>query len=340
MPRSRTHKVHEVKARLVTDLRDGSTYRPGERFLSARELAARHGVSYQTAHRLLDELCTEGLVERRAASGTYVPGGTEAGAEPAYAGACLIFSRRAARPNSFGARLLADLAGGLRRAGLHWEVRWEEEGTATVEGAPSDAFPVLWETSRTLAAVRRAGRAALLLNARPEPGLDAALLDSVSVDDYAGGAFAADLLLRAEVLPSSLAVMTGPDGDTRSDARRDGFLSRAAGATVVAARGWYVEDGSVVAGEALEHGTGGVFCVNDRLAEAVLLHARRRGLPRPRLVGFDDAPIAAALGLTTIAIPWAELAADAAEAVRQRVAGDSSAARQRIITPRPVVRSL
>jgi DNA-binding LacI/PurR family transcriptional regulator len=63
-------------------------------------------------------------------------------------------------------------------------------------------------------------------------------------------------------------------------------------------------------------------------------------LPRPRIVGFDDAPIATKLSLSTIAIPWEELIADATDTITRRLSGDRSASRRRIVTPRPVVRTL
>src|SRR4051812_37706484 len=108
MARTRSAKVTHIKTELANRLRDGA-YRPGDRFLSARELASGFSISYQTAHRLLDEMCSEGLVERRAASGTYVPGG-----ESALSEVRLIFASRARRPQSFGARLLEGLTERLR----------------------------------------------------------------------------------------------------------------------------------------------------------------------------------------------------------------------------------
>jgi DNA-binding LacI/PurR family transcriptional regulator len=329
MARTRSAKVTRIKAELTNRLRDGA-YRPGDRFLSARELASSFGISYQTAHRLLDEMCGEGLVERRAASGTYIPGG-----ESSLSEVRLIFSSRARRPQSFGARLLEGLTERLRRDGLHWQVYWADY---LRDDLPSDCYPVLWEAPAALEACRRAHRPALLLNARPSPGLDATLLDSVSLDDFFGGACAAELLLRGDVPAAMLAVVTGPGDDARSIARRDGFLSRASDASIIGAGGWYVEDGLRVAARALQSGPGGLFCANDRLAEAILRFCAANGLPRPRLVGFDDAPVAAVHDLTTIAIPWDELCADAADIIRRRLGGDTSAARQRIVTPRLVFR--
>ncbi|MBC8137422.1 MAG: substrate-binding domain-containing protein [Fibrella sp.] len=338
MARSRSERVGEILVSLKTKLRDGGLL-PGTRFLSARELSATYAVSYQTAHRLLEELCAEGLVERRAASGTYLPGGTDTELPGAFTETWLILSGRARRPNSFGARLLGELSRCLSREGMSWQVCWAEN-LATGDFPPT-VFPVLWESPGVLAACRRDGRRALLLNARPAPGLDSALVDGVSVDDVFGGACAADLLCGTDKENGAgLCVVTARAGDLRSDARQEGFLSRAPKASVVRTGGWYTEDGIRVAPDALFHGPKGIFCANDRLAEGVLIACERNNVPRPRLVGFDDAPVAATRELTTLAIPWSELAADAAEIIRRRIAGDVSAARRRIVTPHPVLRRL
>src|SRR5690606_31690307 len=101
MARPRSEKVKQVKARLVARIHDG-LHRPGDRFMSNRAIAEQFQISYQTADRLVRELCDEGLLVRRAQSGTYLPGerATRVGAQ-------LVFHRRARRMGSFGARLLA-----------------------------------------------------------------------------------------------------------------------------------------------------------------------------------------------------------------------------------------
>jgi DNA-binding LacI/PurR family transcriptional regulator len=72
----------------------------------------------------------------------------------------------------------------------------------------------------------------------------------------------------------------------------------------------------------------------------VISHAQEHKRVCPRLVGFDDAPVAEELNLTTIAIPWDEVIGGAVEIIKRRLNGDTSAARQLIVTPRPVVRKL
>src|ERR1700749_2657135 len=78
--------------------------RAGQRFVSARYISQRFKVSYQTAHRLLTELKRQGLVERRAGSGSFISGQTKV-----LRSALLIFAGRAKRPGSFGDLLLKQL---------------------------------------------------------------------------------------------------------------------------------------------------------------------------------------------------------------------------------------
>jgi DNA-binding LacI/PurR family transcriptional regulator len=201
-------------------------------------------------------------------------------------------------------------------------------------------FPVIWEAPSVVEACLRARRPALLLNDRPQPGLSATYLDSVSIDDFSGGAGAAQLLMRSTGEEMRrLAVLAGPEADARSVARVGGFLSVIQSAEVIHAGSWYFEDGYRAAARVVEAGPAGVFCANDRLADAVRSWCADQGRQAPPLVGFDDAPVAEKIGLTTMAIPWDEFIAGAAELIKRRVGGDAGGARQLILTPRPVVRS-
>jgi DNA-binding transcriptional regulator YhcF (GntR family) len=338
MARPRSKRVEHVKQHLIRQLQEG-VYRIAERFPSARAIAADFHVSYQTAHKLLDELSDEGFVVRRSASGTYVAGELASEADGCLSEVQLILSARARRASSFGARLLSGLAEQLRRKGISWQIDWAESIDDVSKLLAPNCLPVLWEAPNALEWCCRMKRRALLLNTRPSPGIESALVDSVSLDDYFGGCCAADILVKAASPNAHLVVMTGPD-DPRSDDRRDGFLSHARGALVVRAGGWYMEDGMLVAPAALATDPEGIFCVNDRLAQSVLTTARRLQLSRPRIIGFDNAPVAAELNLTTIAIPWNELVLDAAQIIHRRLSGDSSAARRQLVTPQVILRDL
>jgi DNA-binding LacI/PurR family transcriptional regulator len=95
-----------------------------------------------------------------------------------------------------------------------------------------------------------------------------------------------------------------------------------------------------VAERVVQEGRGGIFCCNDRLAEAVLEWCAGHHRPVPPLVGFDDAPIAEQLGLTTIAIPWREMTAAAIAVIRRRLVETPATASRQVFAPRPVVRRL
>jgi DNA-binding MarR family transcriptional regulator len=331
MARPISEKVKDIRQRLLTRIRQG-VHRPGDRFLSTRELAATFGISYQTAHRLIQQLTEEGLLERYAGSGTFLPG-----AQILLESVQLLFSARGRRLDSFGARLFSALTQRLDRDQIAWKVTWWESGEVRFA---RETFPVIWECPTAMEKCIRQRRIGLLLNERPQPGLGASFLDSVSIDDFSGGACAAELLNGQKKKRTRMAILSGPDSDPRSNQRRDGFLSHIAEAKVIQSQSWFYEDGYHVAGEAVKAGRHGLFCCNDRLAQSVFNWCSDHHRKCPRLVGFDDAPIAEQLNLTTIAIPWDEIIAGATEIIRRRISGDYSAARQLILTPRPVIRRL
>jgi len=326
MPRPRSPAVTLVKEKLIARLKDG-LHRPGQRFFSNRALAEHFGLSYQTAHRLNVELQREGWLERRTASGTYV-----AGVARAVRGAELIFHPRARREGSFGARLLAGLKAELTEAGVAVRVSWG------AERAPDATWlPVVWEVTEPALRAAAERRFSVLLNDQPPPGIAASYIDSVSTDDFSGGVVAGELL-RALAPSRKLAVLAGPRVDRRSRERVDGFQTQVPKTDVFWAAGWFAEDAERTAPRLVTRGYAGVFCCNDRLAEALLSACDRAKVARPAVIGFDDAPVAERLDLTTVAIPWRELIEGATEVVRQRIRGATGPAARRVYSPRPVFR--
>lgn len=330
MPRPRSARVLEVKAALAARLRSDFAH-PGGRFLSARAVAQRFGVSYQTAHRLLVELGDEGLLRRRAASGTYVPG-----ARDALRGAHLIFHRRAQRKGSFGAHLLEMLETALAAEGISVVRSWPAEGEAP-RRRPG-YYPVAWECRAAVRAAAAERTFVLSLNDRPPAGLGGTYVDAVTTDDFSGGACAAELLKERTGRTGGFAVLGGPADDPRSVQRIAGFRAHAEAGTVVAAESWFVEAGLACAARLVAARPAGIFACNDRLAQAVLEHCAAQGVPRPPLVGFDNAPVAERLRLTTIGIPWATMVAQAVEVIRDRLAGGTGSARLISVAHEPVVR--
>jgi DNA-binding LacI/PurR family transcriptional regulator len=182
------------------------------------------------------------------------------------------------------------------------------------------------------------GRHALLLNHRPPLGLPSSLIDSVSVDDFSGGAAAAQYLKREYPQARRTAILSGPSDDARSMARVNGFLS-VASATVFTSPTWYYESALTLADKVVAAGKDGIFCCADRLAEAIVRSCIKHGIRRPPLVSFDDAPIAQWLNLTTMAIPWTEMVTAAVRVIKQRQFDDSSSAITQLISTKLVIRS-
>lgn len=339
MSRTRSPHVADVKQQLIARITNVH-HEPGQRFLSNRAVARRFGISYQTADVLLRELVEEGVLVRRVASGTYIPG-----ERVEQAGVLLIFHPRARHKNSFGSFLLDQLTARLDRERIDWRMSWKTPAATSTRPLGAGRYPIIWERPEAVDLAVRAKRTALLLNARPPAGVGATLIDSVSVDDFSGGAYAAQHLIAPHPIApppkrarrAAFAVLAGPTHDQRSAARVAGFLS-VAPATVINSTTWFYEDALAVADQALAAGRDGIFCCNDRLAQAIVRRAADRARPRPRLVGFDDAPVARWLKLTTIAIPWEELVDAVVCAIRRKQGSPASAAIAQLVSTRIVAR--
>ena len=199
---------------------------------------------------------------------------------------------------------------------------------------------MIWESPSAVEWCAAQRRSALLLNDRPAAGLPSMYIDSVSLDDFSGGVCAAQLLAQKTSASSGFAILSGPADDPRSNRRIAGFRSVMPSAVVVVGGGWYYEDGLRVAAEVVRRAHRGLFCCNDRLAESVVMYCRQNDMAVPSLVGFDDAPVAERLHLTTIAIPWEEMVAGAFEIVKRRLNGYTGSSCSQIFQPRPIGRSL
>ncbi|MGB0767431.1 MAG: substrate-binding domain-containing protein, partial [Phycisphaeraceae bacterium] len=298
-------------------------HRPGDRFLTARQVADQYAVSYQTAHRLLADLEACGLIERRARSGTFIRGST---VKPTHAR--LVLHPRATNPQGFGGKLRETLLRALAKGKTPFREHLEPS-----QPIPHDALPILWESPDALRDCVAQNRPAILINERPPPGWNSALLDSVGADDFAGGALAADTLRRAALADDPFAVLAGPVGDRRSDERIAGFRSRIDSPTIVHADNWHRDAGRRAAEQLLARSIAGVFAANDRLAQGLVMTYRKHAKPTPKIVGYDDAPIAKKLSLTTIALPWQSIAEAVIERTQARLKGDTSPARTVLLQP-------
>jgi len=324
--------VRRVKAALIERLRHGRR-RPGERFLSTRALADRFDVSYQTAHRLLSELVAEGWLVRRPRSGTFIPGRRRV-----FRGVELVFHPRCRREGSFGAHLLELLTDRLRHERIDYRINRAADPNRT--RLAQDRLPIIWEQPAFVHALAERERPAIVLNDRPPLGAGSLFIDSLSTDDFGGGVLAGQLLRRHLGPRARLGVLAGPRDDARCKDRVRGLASTGP-AFVAYAKGWDDEPGLAAAARLMRRRPAGVFCANDRLAEALLrwLAEHRRPAEHPPVVGFDDAPIAEQLNLTTIAIPWRAMVDATVDICHIRFADREHTPAHRILNPHPVIRS-
>jgi DNA-binding LacI/PurR family transcriptional regulator len=194
-------------------------------------------------------------------------------------------------------------------------------------------LPVLWECPAKMAQLAGARRFLLVLNDTPPPGLASSFVDCVACDDLSGGAAAAELLQAADV-GAKCAILAGPQSDHRSRQRVAGFHSIFPHAKVFWADSWDAEAAATLSPAIRKERFSGIFCCSDRLAEGLVSCGVEAAI-----VGFDDAPVAEALNLTTIAVPWQEMVAGAVDIIRRRMNGHTGSAAKLIFAPRPVMRA-
>ncbi|MDX2187514.1 MAG: substrate-binding domain-containing protein [Opitutaceae bacterium] len=240
-----------------------------------------------------------------------------------------FFNERAKRPDSFGAHLLAVMTAELNRQGVPHTCVWK--------GQPStNAYPVVWERPEILELLAGEHRFALALNQPPPPGSAAFYIDSVAADDFSGGVWAAQWLRKLVGPTGAMAVLCGPLHDVRSSQRTAGFTSLEPRALVVESRTWFYEDALPLASRVVESGAAGIFCCNDRLAQAVF--ERAQGTRSLSIIGFDNAPVAEKVGLSTIGLPWSDFVATSVEIVQRRLSGHRGPARRVTLAHEPVAR--
>ncbi len=325
MSRPVSQKVQRITADLENRLRCG-LYDPGQRFLSNRELANRHAVSYQTAQRILTTLAEKGLIERMQGAGSLV-----AGESASYREAALCFHPRSRLRDTFGAHLISVLSHSLDK----YCIPYTECTASESEQIPRNSFPIVWEQDELLSGLARSHRPCLLINQRPPIGLAARRIDSLGVDDRSGGRQAGELA-RDLYRSGHPAILAGPAHDARASKRIEGFRTIFPAAHLLNATTWsHVSAQTLKRLSALQPDL--VFCGNDRLA--VLLKNSSADHPQPVIIGFDDAPSSQQERVTTIGFPWQQLGERVAELLRSRLGGDRSPATHQSLSLTPIIRS-
>ena len=336
---AQTPKHRQVYEALVTQI-TGGRMKAGERLPSEADLVRRFGASRITVGRALRDLQNDGLVERRAGSGTFVRA-----------------PRAATRAQAFGVlmpevgdvEVFDAICHGLleapeaRQHVLVWGSRsptatskadhaWrlcEQYIERQVDGvffAPIELTAIKDSVNRRIADALAAARIPVVLIDRAiEPFPRRGRHDLVGLDNRRAGALVTEHLLSAGCTrPVFLGL---PNAASSVDGREAGFREtvRAAGLEA-AARIWREDPADRLRLAALlEHDApDGIVCASDRTA-AVLMHALRalgRRVPDEiRLVGIDDVEYAGLLPvpLTTLRQPCHEIGVSAMRAMVDRV---------------------
>lgn len=356
-------KHREISRRLRADIAAGR-YPAGARLPSEPQLVKKFGVSRPTIGRALLDLQSEGLIERRAGSGTYVHG---AGAErtPVRMLGLLI-------PGLGGTEIFEVICGelaGLARVhdfSLLWggsshaqsgvDIRLEQAGTicdqfikqrlSGVFFAPFELIPNREQANRQLAErLRQAGIPVVLLDRDLGLFPKRSDFDLVGLDNMAAGYLLTEHFLKLGC--RRLAFVARPHSASTVDARVAGAREALARHHIALPPDW-VSIGdptdvkfarSLVAGRRWD----ALLCANDHTAAELLRTLVQSGVRVPgdvRLAGFDDVRYATLLSpaLTTVHQPCRDIAGSAFRALLDRIAEPTLPARSLLHTPTLVVR--
>jgi LacI family transcriptional regulator len=332
---------------------------------SESQLVARFGVSRPTVARALRDLQNEGLVERRAGSGTFVrqaeqrvsPGTRVLGLLVPERGTTEIFDAICGELGAL-ARMegLGLLWGGSPLPHVDRDATPEhaldvcrqfiEKGVAGVFFAPLETGPNPEAVNREiLERLHQAGIPVVLLDRDIATFPTRSQCDLVCADNFAAGFLLAEHLIRLGCQKLRFVARPGPAPTLEA---------RISGACEAIRRNHLKVDAEFVArGDPNEvrfvrrlragHSCDGILCGNDFTAAELLktLSGIKVSVPeKVRLGGFDDVRYATLLpiALTTIHQPCREIAEVAFRALRERITAPTIPPRTLAIAPRLVVR--
>jgi GntR family transcriptional regulator, arabinose operon transcriptional repressor len=338
-------------------------YAPSEKIPSDQELSDRFGTSRLTVIRALRQLADEGLVRRRAGSGTFVaPKGTSEVADPlaSHTFGLLI-------PDLGEGEIFEPICQGMARAGqsAHQALLWGNTSASDkrqqavelcrffiqkkVDGvffAPLELAPDKDEVNNQIAhSLEKAGIPVVLLDRCYENFPERSRFDLVGIDNRRAGFQMTDHLLRQGC--RKLAFVLRPGSAATVEARVTGFLEAHWRRSLrVADQAVLRVDLTSAAAFRLwldEYQPDGVVCANDYTAALVMQILGPLGIRIPsdlRIVGFDDVKYASLLPvpLTTLRQPCQEIGAAAVTAMLQRLSRPDTATRDILLPCELIVR--
>lgn len=356
-------RFREIARQLREEIASGR-YGVEGRMPSEAQLVRRFGVSRPTVARALGILGNEGLLERRAGSGTFAKQGTQTGASSKLLGLLIpglgnteIFQiiggeiASLARMHDYGLvwggseTLLPDPAGGLKQAEQLCR-QFIERRVSGVFFAPYELVKEKEEANRNLAVMlREAGIPVVLLDRDMVPFPARSDFDLVGINNVTGGYLLAEHLLKLGC--KRIHFVARPLSAPTVDARIAGVREALSRWNLPAEPGWLhigdFEDKNFVRRLVGPARPEAFVCANDHTAAMLLGVLRKNNIRAPediRVVGFDDVKFATLVSppLTTIQQPCREIAMIAFRAMMDRQADATLPACHMSLSPRLVIR--
>jgi DNA-binding LacI/PurR family transcriptional regulator len=358
-------KHREISRQLRADIAAGR-YGADNRLPSEPQLARKFGVSRPTVARALLDLQTEGLIERRAGSGTYVrssaPGAAAASTRqlglliPGL-GSTEIFELICGELASLArAEDYSLLWGGSTRPGQDTDASLEhaedlcrhfiEHKISGVFFAPYELVPEKESANRRLAEkLRQAGVPVVLLDRDLQSFPNRSDFDLVGIDNVAGGYLLAEHLIKLGCRHICFVArpLSAPTVEARIAGVREAFVRHRLEIDPRWLRVGDPAEARFVRSLTAARQADAFICANDHTAALLLRSLETAGVKVPRdvrVVGFDDARYATLVSppLTTIHQPCRDLAIIALRMMLERIAEPTLPARSVALTPRLVLR--
>lgn len=362
---SENPKHRDISRQLRADIAAGR-YAAGARLPSEPQLVKQFGVSRPTVGRALLDLQNEGLIERRAGSGTYVKSGAPAQAAASTRQLGLLI------PGLDTTEIFQLICGELASlARVHeYSLLWGgsthprhdtdaslehaeelcqqfiERKVSGVFFAPYELMPEQEQANRRLAvSLRQAGIPVVLIDRDLVPFPNRSDFDLVGLDNMAGGYLLAEHLIKlgCRRLRFVSRPRSAPTVDARIAGVREALVRHQLDANPGCLHTGDPTDAKFVRKLMAGKQADAFICANDDTAARLLRSLEASGVKVPRdvrVVGFDDAKYATLVSppLTTIHQPCRDIAVIAFRAMLERMAEPTLPARSFSLTPRLVVR--
>jgi DNA-binding LacI/PurR family transcriptional regulator len=357
------HKHLEISRHLLTEIAAGK-YSTSGRLPSEAQLVKQFEVSRATVTRALRDLIAEGIIERKAGSGTFVRDSKNLASATRQIGLLIpglgtteIFEIICGELASLGRRGEYTLLWGgsahprLDQDGSREHARelcdqFIERRVTGVFFAPFELTVGKDEINRTIAdRFSEAGIPVVLLDRDLLPFPQSSHFDVVGLDNVAAGYLLAQHLIKLGC--KQIAFVVRPLSAPTVERRYAGVREAMAGHNIELAPDWLQvgdpQDSKFVTSLMAGKRWDAVICANDWTAAQLIRTIEKNHFRVPqdiRVVGFDDAKYATLVSvpLTTIQQPCRDIAITAFQTMLSRIAEPTLPARNILLPPRLVVR--